>query len=55
VSLKGSLSAEHGIGLTKQRYLGIELSPIEIRLMREIKRAFDPANLLNPGKIFPPG
>jgi len=54
VGLKGSLSAEHGIGLTKQRYLGIELSPTEIRLMREIKRAFDPANLLNPGKIFPP-
>lgn len=55
VSLKGSLSAEHGIGLTKQRYLGLELSPTEIRLMREIKRAFDPAGLLNPGKIFGDG
>lgn len=53
VSLKGSLSAEHGIGLTKQRYLGIELSPVEMRLMRGIKAAFDPQGILNPGKVFP--
>ncbi len=53
VSLKGSLSAEHGIGLTKQRYLGIALSPVEIRLMREIKAVFDPHGILNPGKVFP--
>ncbi|MCD6282558.1 FAD-binding protein [bacterium] len=55
VSLKGSLSAEHGIGLTKRKYLGIELSPVEIRLMKALKRAFDPAGILNPGKIFPDG
>jgi glycolate oxidase len=53
VSLKGSLSAEHGIGLTKRKYLGIELSPVEIRLMKDLKRAFDPDGILNPGKIFP--
>jgi len=55
VSLKGSLSAEHGIGLTKRKYLGIELSPVEIRLMKDLKRVFDPAGILNPGKIFPDG
>jgi len=52
VSMGGSISAEHGIGLTKRKYLGIELSPTELRLMREIKRAFDPAGILNPGKIW---
>jgi glycolate oxidase len=53
VSLKGSLSAEHGIGLTKRAYLGIELSPAVVHLMREVKRVFDPQGLLNPGKVFP--
>jgi glycolate oxidase len=53
VSLKGSLSAEHGIGLTKRTYMSIELSPVELRLMRGIKAVFDPHGILNPGKVFP--
>ena len=53
VALEGSITGEHGIGFTKAPYIGIELSPDEIALMKRIKRAFDPENLLNPGKIFP--
>lgn len=54
ISLEGSISGEHGIGFAKAPYLSLELSPVEIDLMKRIKRVFDPDNLLNPGKIFPP-
>jgi glycolate oxidase len=53
--LNGTLSGEHGIGLTKAPYLGLELSPAAIALQRRLKQAFDPHNLMNPGKIFPAG
>lgn len=53
VSVGGSISGEHGIGLSKAPYLAIELSTAEIDLMKSIKRAFDPKGILNPGKIFP--
>ena len=53
VSLEGSISGEHGIGFQKSTYLGIELGPSEIALMKRIKVAFDPLGILNPGKIFP--
>ena len=52
---KGSISGEHGIGFTKAPYLGLELSPEEIALMKRVKAAFDPNGILNPGKIFPDG
>ena len=55
VALEGSISGEHGIGFTKSRYLGLELSPEEIALMKRVKAAFDPNGILNPGKIFPDG
>jgi glycolate dehydrogenase FAD-linked subunit len=55
VSLGGSISGEHGIGMTKRAYIGIELSPQEIALMKRVKAAFDPNGILNPGKIFPDG
>jgi FAD/FMN-containing dehydrogenase len=48
----GSISAEHGVGLLKKPWLGWSRSPQEIAAMRAVKRALDPANLLNPGKIF---
>jgi glycolate oxidase len=51
--LGGTLSGEHGIGLTKAPYLGMELSPAAMALQRRIKQAFDPLNIMNPGKIFP--
>jgi FAD/FMN-containing dehydrogenase len=50
----GSISAEHGIGLIKKQYLRYSRSPAEIALMRTLKRALDPDNILNPGKIFDP-
>jgi glycolate oxidase len=55
VALEGSISGEHGIGFTKSAYLGLELSPEEIALMKRVKAAFDPNGILNPGKIFPDG
>ncbi|GAB3282966.1 FAD-binding oxidoreductase [Parahaliea aestuarii] len=48
----GSVSAEHGVGLLKKDYLPYSRSELEIDLMRQIKRAFDPAGIMNPGKIF---
>lgn len=53
MELNGSLSGEHGIGLEKRDYIGLELDPTAIQLMRKIKAQFDPANLLNPDKVFP--
>ena len=53
VALGGAISGEHGIGLTKAPYLGLGVEPATIALMQRVKAAFDPAGLLNPGKIFP--
>jgi glycolate oxidase len=53
IALGGSLSAEHGIGVLRAPYLAREHSPRLIALQRDLKRAFDPRGLLNPGKIFP--
>jgi len=53
VALGGTLSGEHGIGVSKAGYLAIEQSPELIALQRDLKRVFDPKELLNPGKIFP--
>jgi len=52
-SLGGTLSGEHGIGVSKAQYLPLEQSPELIDLQRDLKRVFDPKELLNPGKIFP--
>lgn len=53
IALGGTLSGEHGIGVLKAPYLGIEQSPALIALQERVKTAFDPAGVLNPGKIFP--
>jgi glycolate oxidase len=53
VALGGSITGEHGVGFAKRAYLDIELSPETIAIMRRVKAAFDPAGILNPGKIFP--
>lgn len=52
LALGGTLSAEHGIGLQKKSYLPLEQSDSLLALQKRIKKAFDPHNLLNPGKIF---
>jgi glycolate oxidase len=54
VSLGGTISGEHGVGITKAPYLHMELGGPAIALMKRIKAAFDPKGILNPGKIFPP-
>ena len=53
VSLKGTLSGEHGIGLVQKNFMDIAFSKVHLELMESIKRVFDPNNVLNPGKIFP--
>ncbi|MBI5103342.1 MAG: FAD-binding protein [Nitrospirae bacterium] len=53
LDLGGTISGEHGVGLTKKDYIGMEISPVEMDLMKKIKNVFDPLNILNPGKIFP--
>lgn len=52
VSVKGSISGEHGIGITKKQFMKYQFNPLEMELFKRIKQAFDPGNLLNPGKIF---
>jgi glycolate oxidase len=54
IELGGTLSGEHGIGVLKAPYLPLEQSAELIALQKDLKRVFDPGNLLNPGKIFPP-
>lgn len=49
---KGSISAEHGVGLTKKTFLNYTRSEAEIELMRGIKKVFDPDNIINPGKVI---
>ncbi len=51
-AIGGSVSAEHGIGLEKKHWLRFSRSAEEIGVMRRLKRALDPAGILNPGKIF---
>ncbi len=50
--LGGTITGEHGVGITKMDYLPKEIGPAELALMRGIKQVFDPGNILNPGKIF---
>jgi glycolate oxidase len=52
VSLGGTLSGEHGIGLAKRPYMPIAMKGMNLELMRGIKKVFDPKGILNPGKIF---
>jgi D-lactate dehydrogenase len=54
LSLNGSLSGEHGIGLAKRDFVSREIGPESLRLMHQIKQVFDPLNILNPGKQLPP-
>jgi glycolate dehydrogenase FAD-linked subunit len=53
LELGGTISGEHGVGLTKLDYISMEIPPDELALMKKIKKIFDPDNILNPGKIFP--
>jgi glycolate oxidase len=50
ISLNGTLTGEHGIGLSKANYMTLEHDPVEMALMKKIKRVLDPNNIMNPGK-----
>ena len=52
VELGGTITGEHGVGLTKAPYMEMEFSRPSLELMAKIKKAFDPRGILNPGKIF---
>ena len=52
VSLGGTISGEHGIGWVQKNYMDIAFNEIELNLMRDIKKVFDPKNIMNPSKIF---
>lgn len=52
VSLGGTLSGEHGIGLVQQPYLDVVFNEVQLNLMRAIKKVFDPSGILNPGKTL---
>src|SRR5438105_14867242 len=52
LQLGGTITGEHGVGLAKKRFLAKEQGAEELSLQRRLKKAFDPDDLLNPGKIF---
>jgi glycolate oxidase len=51
IDLEGTLTGEHGIGLSKAPYMAMEHDPVAMEMMRHIKKTFDPGNILNPGKM----
>lgn len=53
IRLSGTLSGEHGIGITKAPFISLELDETSMSVMQSVKKLFDPLNILNPGKIFP--
>ncbi len=53
LELGGTISGEHGVGITKSAYIEKEIGSVELNLMKKIKKVFDPKGILNPGKIFP--
>jgi D-lactate dehydrogenase (cytochrome)/glycolate oxidase len=52
LSLRGTLSGEHGVGLSKLPFLDRQIGPAERGLMRRIKSVFDPHGIMNPGKAY---
>lgn len=52
VEVGGTVSGEHGIGNVKSAFLSLEIPPMELGIMKDIKQLFDPKGILNPGKMF---
>jgi glycolate oxidase len=53
LAVGGTLSGEHGVGTFKRHYLEKALGPVSVDVQKRIKKALDPENILNPGKVFP--
>jgi D-lactate dehydrogenase len=53
LSLQGTLSGEHGVGMAKRPFIAREIDETTMNLMKALKLTFDPRNILNPGKLFP--
>ena len=53
LTLDGTLSGEHGVGIEKRDFVDREIEPVTLALMKRIKKEFDPNLILNPGKMFP--
>ncbi|KAG8805480.1 hypothetical protein FRC19_007861 [Serendipita sp. 401] len=54
LTLDGTCTGEHGVGVGKRHYLAKELGDETVEVMRTIKRTIDPKDLMNPGKLYPP-
>lgn len=52
IAFGGAISGEHGIGFDKKKYLSLQIDQAQLNIMKALKKAFDPENILNPGKIF---
>ncbi len=52
VLIGGTITSEHGVGDAKAEFIGLELAPHEIEIMKDLKKMFDPKGIMNPGKIF---
>jgi glycolate oxidase len=55
LSLGGSITGEHGVGLEKRAFMSEMFTPVDLDVMRRLRRALDPLELSNPGKMFPEG
>jgi glycolate oxidase subunit GlcD len=55
VAAGGTITGEHGVGLDKRKYMGLVFGPDDLALMEAVRRAFDPSDLANPGKVIPDG
>jgi glycolate oxidase len=52
VSVEGHITSEQGVGDVESGFIGLELAPHEIEIMKDLKKMFDPKGIMNPGKAF---